>query len=239
MRQRRIAARRRAREQAQPEARVDGVGPGGARKTRSDLPFLLVANLPYNVATPIISNLLQVDPLPAVMVVTIQKELADRLIAQPGTKDYGAVSVWVQTVGRAEWVRDLPPTVFWPRPKVQSAIVRIDTDPQKRAALADRKFFHETLRALFFHRRKYLRNVVISATKGVLSKGDLDRVLAEERFDAQSRIEDWPPAEIARLIEGLRRAIAETSGPIADANGPIAETPVASGEATAERPNEV
>lgn len=177
--------------------------------------FLLVANLPYNVATPIISNLLHVDPLPAVMVVTIQKELADRLIAQPGTKDYGALSVWVQTIGRAELVRDLPPTVFWPRPKVQSAIVRIDTDPQRRAALADRKFFHETLRALFFHRRKYLRSVVISATKGVLSKADVDRVLAEERFDGQSRIEDWPPTEIARLIEGLRQAIAGVSEPAA------------------------
>lgn len=169
--------------------------------------FLLVANLPYNVATPIISNLLHADPMPAVMVVTIQKELADRLIAQPGTKDYGALSVWVQTIGRSELVRELAPTVFWPRPKVQSAIVRIDTEVSRRDQLPDRKFFHETLRALFFHRRKFLRSVVASATKGVLSKAEVDQVLAAGAFDGQSRVEDWAPAEIARLIEGLRQAI--------------------------------
>lgn len=170
--------------------------------------FLLVANLPYNVATPIISNLLHETPMPDAMVVTIQKELADRLIAVPSTKDYGALSVWVQTVGRAEIVRELPPTVFWPRPKVTSAIVRIDTDVAKRDALPDVKFFHETLRALFFHRRKFLRSVVISAMKGRLEKPDVDAVLTAERFDPQCRVEDLDPAEIGRLIEALRLAIA-------------------------------
>jgi 16S rRNA (adenine1518-N6/adenine1519-N6)-dimethyltransferase len=170
--------------------------------------FLLVANLPYNVATPIISNLLHETPMPDAMVVTIQKELADRLIAVPSTKDYGALSVWVQSVGRAELVRELPPTVFWPRPKVTSAIVRIDTDVAKRDALPDVKFFHETLRALFFHRRKFLRSVVISAMKGRLEKPDVDAVMTQERFDPQIRVEDLDPAEIGRLIEALRRAIA-------------------------------
>ena len=74
--------------------------------------FLLVANLPYNVATPIISNLLHETPAPDAMVVTIQKELADRIIAEPGTKDYGALSVWIQSVCQAEIVRVLSPKVF-------------------------------------------------------------------------------------------------------------------------------
>jgi len=78
----------------------------------------LVANLPFNVATPIISNLLSIDTPPRQMVVTIQKELADRLAASPGTKDYGALSVWVESQCRVETLRTLPPTVFWPRPKV-------------------------------------------------------------------------------------------------------------------------
>lgn len=168
--------------------------------------FLLVANLPYNVATPIISNLLHENPMPDVMVVTIQKEMADRLIAHPGTKDYGALSVWVQTLGRAEIVRELSPTVFWPRPKVHSAIVKIDTSQQQRAEIADLKYFHETLRALFFHRRKYLRSVVISATKSYLSKSVVDQTLEQLSLDRESRVEQLDAAEISRLIEALRQA---------------------------------
>ena len=168
--------------------------------------FLLVANLPYNVATPIISNLLHENPMPDVMVVTIQKEMADRLIAHPGTKDYGALSVWVQTLGRAEIVRELSPTVFWPRPKVHSAIVKIDTSQHQRAEIADLKYFHETLRALFFHRRKYLRSVVISATKSYLSKSVVDQTLEQLSLDRESRVEQLDAAEISRLIEALRQA---------------------------------
>ncbi len=181
--------------------RMNWIGP--------DARFLLVANLPYNVATPIVSNLLHETPMPAVIVVTIQKELADRMIAQPGTKDYGALSVWVQTLGRVEIVRDLPPTVFWPRPKVQSSIVRIDTDAGLRADIADLDFFHQTLRALFFHRRKYLRSVVISATKPELSKADVDQVLSDLGLSAQARVEQLSIGEIAQLIERLRIAMSQ------------------------------
>lgn len=185
--------------------------------------FLLVANLPYNVATPIISNLLHETPMPAVMVVTIQKELADRLIAEPATKDYGALSVWVQTIGRAEIVRVLQPSVFWPRPKVQSAIVRIDTDPAKRAAIPEPKAFHETLRALFFHRRKFLRSVVISAMKERLEKPEVDRVLQQLGFDSQARVEELPPSEIARLIDGLHQAAAASGIDAESAEAPLPE----------------
>ncbi len=188
--------------------------------------FLLVANLPYNVATPIISNLLHETPMPAMMVVTIQKELADRLVAAPATKDYGALSVWVQTICRSETVRVLQPSVFWPRPNVQSAIVRIDTDPAKRAAIPEPKAFHETLRALFFHRRKFLRSVVISAMKEQLDKANVDRVLQQLGFDSQARVEELSPTEISRLIEGLRLATA-ASAPV---YRPVAETTDADNE---------
>ncbi len=171
----------------------------------SDARFLLVANLPYNIATPIISNLLLESPPPSVMVVTIQKELGDRIIASPGTKDYGALSVWVQSLGEAEIVRELPPSVFWPRPKVQSVIVKIVTRSDKRAAIVDLKFFHDTCRALFFHRRKFLRSVVISAMKDRLDKADIDRILAEAGYDAQARVEQLTVVQIGDLIERLYR----------------------------------
>ncbi|NLE61210.1 MAG: ribosomal RNA small subunit methyltransferase A, partial [Planctomycetes bacterium] len=78
--------------------------------------FKLVANLPYNIATPILSNLLALPAPPRTMTVTIQKELADRIVAVPGTKDYGSLAIWVQSQCRAEIVRIMPPSVFWPRP---------------------------------------------------------------------------------------------------------------------------
>ena len=169
--------------------------------------FLLVANLPYNVATPIVSNLLASTPSPDVIVVTIQKELADRMIAVHGTKDYGALSVWVQTLCDAEIVRELPPTVFWPRPKVQSAIVKLTAVPDRRAAIVDLAFFHETCRALFFHRRKFLRSVIISAMKDRLEKSDVDDLLASSGYDAETRIEQLSVEQIGSLIEVLRSAV--------------------------------
>ena len=95
-----------------------------------DARFKLVANLPYSVATPVISNLLASDLPPSSMTVTIQKELAERIVARPRTKDYGSFSVWVQSQCSATIVRELAPSVFWPRPKVTSAILQIVLDPR-------------------------------------------------------------------------------------------------------------
>ena len=171
-----------------------------------DARFLLVANLPYNVATPIISNLLHETPPPDALVVTIQKELADRIIAEPGTKDYGALSVWIQSVCKAEIVRVLSPKVFWPRPKVHSAILRLESLPNAREKFADLKHFHQTVRALFLHRRKFLRSVVASAMKQSLSKTQVDEVLQTLGYDETSRAEQLSVEQIQTLAEALRVA---------------------------------
>ena len=172
----------------------------------------LVANLPYNVATPIISNLLAENLLPddvppRSMTVTIQKELGDRITAKPGTSDYGALSIWIQAQCRAEIVRVMPPSVFWPRPKVHSAIVQIDTDPRLREMIPDRTFFHDFVRSMFFHRRKFLRSVLISAVKGKLEKPDVDRILEEVGLDPTLRAEQLDVATMLRLSETVRHAL--------------------------------
>ncbi|MBL8869258.1 MAG: ribosomal RNA small subunit methyltransferase A [Planctomycetaceae bacterium] len=168
--------------------------------------FKLVANLPYNVATPIISNLLQVEPLVDKMVVTIQKELAERIAAKPKTKDYSALSIWIQSQCDVEIVRVLPPSVFWPRPKVDSAILSITPNAALRARVVDREYFHQTVRALFFHRRKFLRGVVVSAMKDKLSKERVDQLLLEANLDANSRAEELPVEQIIDLVDRLRIA---------------------------------
>jgi 16S rRNA (adenine1518-N6/adenine1519-N6)-dimethyltransferase len=167
----------------------------------------LVANLPYSVATPVIANLLASPIVPHSMTVTIQKEVADRLAAKPGSKDYGAMSVWVQSQCRVHMVRTLPPGVFWPRPKVTSAIVQIDVDPALRGQIADLDFFHDLVRKLFLHRRKFLRAELVSALKDQLDKPGVDALLTEAGLSPDDRAEQLTVADFVRLAEFARRAI--------------------------------
>jgi 16S rRNA (adenine1518-N6/adenine1519-N6)-dimethyltransferase len=168
------------------------------------LRFKLAANLPYNIATPVISNLLLTDLKAVSLTVTIQKELADRIIARPRTKDYGALSVWIQSQCDAEVVRVLPPTVFWPRPKVHSAIVHITPEPERRARIPDVPYFHGFVRAMFFHRRKFLRSVILSAFKGRLDKPQVDEVLARLQLGGQCRAEELTVDELLVLCALVR-----------------------------------
>lgn len=169
--------------------------------------FKLAANLPYNIATPLISNLLRISLTPATMTVTIQKELADRMLAKPSTKDYGALSVWVQTLCDVTLVRVLAPTVFWPRPKVDSAIIHLEHRPERRAAIPDLEFFHRFVRAMFFHRRKFLRSVAISAFKEELTKPQVDEVLIQAQLGPTARTEELSVASMQELCEMFRQKL--------------------------------
>ncbi|MEC8557619.1 MAG: 16S rRNA (adenine(1518)-N(6)/adenine(1519)-N(6))-dimethyltransferase RsmA [Planctomycetota bacterium] len=173
----------------------------------------LVANLPYNVATPILSNLLDMKPWPTRMVATIQKELAQRIIAKPSTKDYSALSVWIQAQCKAEIVRLIPPTVFWPAPKVDSAI--LDIQPQKvmRKRIKDPDFFHRLVRNIFIHRRKFLRSALVSAVKPDLDKPAVDEIMAEMEFDAQTRAEQLTPQRLLELSDCVARKMAAVQQP--------------------------
>lgn len=174
--------------------------------------FKLAANLPYNVATPIISNLLRSEIIPATMTVTIQKELADRLVAAPGSKDYGALSIWVQSICDVEIVRIMSPKVFWPRPKVDSAIIHIVHQPDRRAQIPDLDFFYAFVRAMFFHRRKFMRSVAISAFKNQLEKSDVDAVLTELGHGPDARSEQLDVTAMQKLGEAFRQRLIEVTG---------------------------
>ena len=165
----------------------------------------LVANLPYNVATPLISNLLTLDEfVPTSMTVTIQKELAERIVARPGTKDFGALSLWIQAQCNPEIVRIMSPKVFWPRPKVDSAIIHIETDTAKRNRIPDLAYYHRFVRSLFIHRRKLLRGVLVSVFKNELSKHDIDTVLEGINLTGSIRAEQLAVPVIFELCERFR-----------------------------------
>jgi 16S rRNA (adenine1518-N6/adenine1519-N6)-dimethyltransferase len=179
----------------------DALGAGGDRRLK------LVANLPYNVATPLVANLLISSIVPRSMTVTVQKEVADRIAARSSTKDYGSLSVWIQSQCHVELVRTLAPSVFWPRPKVTSAIVHVEVDESRRQAIGDLQFFHEFVRALFAHRRKFLRGTLHGAWKGRLGKAGLDAVLAEAGLRPDVRAEQLGVDEILALSRAVGRAL--------------------------------
>jgi 16S rRNA (adenine1518-N6/adenine1519-N6)-dimethyltransferase len=165
----------------------------------------LVANLPYHVATPVITNLLVHPELcPVLMVVTVQRELAERLCADPTSSPYGAVSVVVQALADVSIVRFLPPSVFWPRPKVDSAVVAIRPDPQKRAALSDVAWFHDFVRRVFLHRRKYLRHGLAEIWRGRWTKAEVDLWLESLGLRGQLRAEALDYREFVALAHALR-----------------------------------
>lgn len=149
----------------------------------------LVANLPYVIATPLISNLLISDIPIERMVVMVQWEIAERMRAVPGTKDYNALSVLVQSVADVETVRKVLPANFYPRPKVDSAIVLIRPNPAKRAAVGDVRRFRNFLRDLYVHRRKNLRQGLSGWPGGRRDKVDIDAKLAELGIDGTVRAE--------------------------------------------------
>jgi len=171
----------------------------------------LAANLPYCIATPIISNLLSTPFVPASMTVTIQKELGERIIAKPSTKDYSALSIWIQAQCDAKILRTLPPQVFWPRPKVDSVIVQIVPNLEKRASIPDLEFFHTFVRSMFFHRRKFLRSVLVAAMKGQLTKPQVDAVLESQELGPTARAEELDVERTLSLCEAVRHALAESA----------------------------
>jgi 16S rRNA (adenine1518-N6/adenine1519-N6)-dimethyltransferase len=159
----------------------------------------LVANLPYAVAVPVISNLLLSEQAVERMVVTVQWEIAQRLMAEAGTKDYGALAVLVQSLAQVQLLRKLPPAAFWPRPLVDSAMVLIRPDAARRAHVGDVQRFRRFLRDLYVHRRKNLRGALAALPGQDRGKQDIDARLAELGIDGTARAETLDREQHLRL----------------------------------------
>ena len=120
--------------------------------------LLLVANLPYIAATPLIINLVTGPIIADAMFVTIQKEVADRMTSQSGVKDYGILSILMAATGEVRHIRTLKPTVFWPQPQVNSAFISYVRDPEKIKAVKSVEMLSRVAGALLQHRRKMLKS---------------------------------------------------------------------------------
>lgn len=166
--------------------------------------FLVVANLPYSVSGPLLAELAALDPLPARAVLLVQKEMAMRVAARPGTADYGGLSANVQAAFATQVLRDVSPQVFRPRPKVVSAVLQLDRRDDAAAALASgasRRDFGTFVRQLFQQRRKVLRKTLAAAAAAV---GKLPPVLSE--VELQGRAEQVAPDVLIQWWQACRKA---------------------------------
>lgn len=167
--------------------------------------LLLVSNLPYDVASAVIANLVNGPLVADAMVVTVQKEVAERMVASQGSRDYGSLSILLGATGEVEILRILKPGVFWPPPAVDSAIVRFVCDEEKRDAILDIAFLGGVVGLFMGHRRKMLRACVKHAPAHL---GDRDlwmSLFAECRIDPTTRPEALSPAQYVDLANRCRR----------------------------------
>jgi len=166
----------------------------------------VVANLPYYITTPIIMRLLE-EKLPLdYIVVMIQKEVADRMAARPGTKDYGSLSIAVQFYCEPELVTIVPRTVFVPQPNVDSAVIRLRVRKTPPVEVADEAFFFEVVQASFVQRRKTLYNNLSARFFTKETKSALEPLLQGCGIEPSRRGETLSMEEFARLTEALRAA---------------------------------
>lgn len=165
---------------------------------------MVVANLPYYVTTPIIMKLLE-EQLPIRgIVVMLQKEVADRISAKPGTKDYGSLSIAIQYYTEAETVMVVPKTVFVPQPNVDSAVIKLTKRDKPAVDVKDESFFFQVTKASFAQRRKTLLNNLTSQLQdGKQKKEEIIAVLNSCGIDPVRRGETLSLEEFARLSNEL------------------------------------
>jgi 16S rRNA (adenine1518-N6/adenine1519-N6)-dimethyltransferase len=176
--------------------RPPNVAPDAALPPRR---YRLVGNLPYNLSTPILFKLIewhQQHGLFVDAVVMLQLEVAERLAAKPGTKAWGALSLYLKLHSDSTVLMRLPPTAFSPPPKVHSAIARLTFHPPA-VKIADEKIFDQFVQRMFSLRRKTLNNVLKSIDRSAPA------VLAEAGIDGMRRPETLSLPEIARIVELL------------------------------------
>lgn len=168
-------------------------------------PIKVVANLPYYITTPIIMGLFESHVPIESITVMVQKEVADRMQVGPGTKDYGALSLAVQYYAKPEIVANVPSNCFIPRPKVGSAVIRLDRYKEAPVQVKEEKQMFALIRASFNQRRKTLVNGLNNAPDIPYGKEQMIQALEEMGLPANVRGESLTLAQFARLSNLLSR----------------------------------
>ena len=164
--------------------------------------FKLAGNLPYSISTPVLFRIFAWRRCFSSLVLMVQKEVADRIAAVPGTKDYGALSVWCQVNGRVAERISVSPEAFSPRPKVHSTVLRIDLFEKPLVAGTDEMVLRNLLRAVFGQRRKTLSNNLTAWLER--PRSEIDDFLRDCDVDPMRRGETLTIAEFVKLVGYLK-----------------------------------
>ena len=176
-----------------------------AREYNGGRPLKIAANLPYYITTPIIMDLLEARVPVSTMTVMVQKEVGERMMAGPGTKDYGALSLAVQYYAEPYLAANVPPNCFMPRPKVASAVMHLTLREQPPVEVPDEKLLFRVIRAAFGQRRKTLANALTNAATLPFTKEQVSAALEQAGLPAAVRGEalDLPAfAKLATCLAG-------------------------------------
>lgn len=171
-------------------------------------PVKLVANLPYYITTPIIMRFLEENINVTDIVVMVQKEVAERMNAQPGGKDFGALSVAVQYYCDTEIVAKVPRHLFVPQPNVDSIVIALRVRPERKYKVVDEGLYFKVVKAAFGQRRKTLLNSISSM--GNLAKDQVKKALEEAGIDPKRRGETLSLDEFANLSSVIGNKLKET-----------------------------
>ena len=167
----------------------------------------VVANLPYYITTPIVMSLLEQKLNLDSITVMIQKEVAERLQARPGTKDYGSLTIAIEYYAYAKIKMQVPKTVFIPKPNVDSAIIQLTMREKPPVEVDDEEFFFRVIKASFAQRRKTLINNLLHNLVGKDKKAELETALQEIEIDSGRRAETLSIEEYAKLSNVLAKIV--------------------------------
>lgn len=165
--------------------------------------IFVVANLPYYITTPIIMKIL-IEKLPIQsLTVMLQKEVAERMIAEPNHKSYGSLSIATQYFTKSKIIMEVPKTVFMPQPKVTSSVLKLDIRSNPPVQVKDEPLFFEVIQAAFKHRRKTILNNLGTHFQDKYSKVEMQTILEQLQIDVKRRAESLTIDEFALLAEQM------------------------------------
>lgn len=158
----------------------------------------VISNLPYSVSSPILIKLLENRDILSLLVIMIQREVGERITARPGGRDYGSISVLLQTFFDISIELTVPPEAFWPKPKVDSVVLKLNPLRIPRTGIRDVGLFEKVVRASFSSRRKILAN----SLRSLVPKDEAEEILKSAGIDRKRRAETLSIEEFGRLTEG-------------------------------------